>query len=118
MTDPIDEAAFAQTLDLVGGDREFLAELVETYGTDGQARIADMRSALAAGAAPELQRAAHTLKGSSATLGASHLAELCRSVEYAARDGDIGGLAERIDDIATEFDAVVAALTSRARGGG
>jgi HPt (histidine-containing phosphotransfer) domain-containing protein len=115
--DPIDEAGFSQALELVGGDREFLAELVATYKVDGAERIAEMRSALAAGAAPDLQRAAHTLKGSSATLGAAALAESCRAVEHAARDGDLGGLDQRIDDIAGAFDGAVVALERRVGSG-
>jgi HPt (histidine-containing phosphotransfer) domain-containing protein len=113
MSDPIDDAAFAQALDLVGGDAEFLAELVATYRTDGADRIAEMRTALAGGAAPELQRAAHTLKSSSATLGALALADACRAVEHAARDGALDGLAAPIDAIAAAFDAAVAALETR-----
>jgi HPt (histidine-containing phosphotransfer) domain-containing protein len=116
VTDPLDAAAFSQTIETVGGDLSFLAELVATYEVDGAARIADMRSALAAGAAADLQRAAHTLKGSSGTLGAVHLADLCREVEYRARDGALDGLAGPIEDIATEFDDVVVSLKERVRG--
>jgi HPt (histidine-containing phosphotransfer) domain-containing protein len=113
MGGPIDDAAFAQALELVGGDEEFLGELVATYRTDGADRIAEMRSALAAGAAADLQRAAHTLKSSSATLGAVGLAEACRAVEHAARDGALEGLSDPIDAIASEFEEVVAALEAR-----
>jgi HPt (histidine-containing phosphotransfer) domain-containing protein len=114
MTDPIDDAAFAQTIELTGGDREFLADLVSTYRTDGQARIAEMRSALAAGDATLLQRAAHTLKSSSATLGAVALADRCRAVEFAARDGQLEGLEEAIDEIAAGFERAGAALATKA----
>jgi HPt (histidine-containing phosphotransfer) domain-containing protein len=118
MSGPIDDAAYAQALDLVGGDAEFLAELVATYRTDGADRIAEMRTALAGGAAPELQRAAHTLKSSSATLGALALADACRAVEHAARDGALDGLSAPIDAIATEFEEVLAALDGRLGGAG
>jgi|SRR3990170_3644499 len=118
MSDAIDDAAFAQTLEMVGGDRTFLTDLVATYRTDGAARIGDMRTALAAGNGADLQRAAHTLKSSSATLGAVHLADLCRDVEYRARDGELEGLSSSIEAIATEFEAVLGALPGRVRGGG
>jgi HPt (histidine-containing phosphotransfer) domain-containing protein len=113
VSDPIDDIAYAQALEMVAGDREFLTELVETYRIDGAERIAEMRAALAAGAAPDLQRAAHTLKGSSATLGAVGLADACRDVEHAARDGDLDGLASRIDEVELAFDAAVVALGGR-----
>jgi HPt (histidine-containing phosphotransfer) domain-containing protein len=114
VSDPIDDAAFAQALEMVGGDRTFLTELVDTYRIDGAERIAEMRAALAAEAAADLQRAAHTLKGSSATLGAVELADACREVEHAARDGHLDDLPTRIDDIETAFTAAVQALGTRA----
>ena len=61
-------------------------------GPTARAALADMRAALAAGDAEDLRRAAHTLKGSSASLGANDLADACRDVETAARDGRLDGL--------------------------
>ena len=98
---------------MVGGDIAFVGELVAEYRTDGASRVADMRTALAAGQAEDLRRAAHTLKGSSASLGALDLAEACREVEGRARDGELDGLGPNVDAIATELDAVVAALDTR-----
>lgn len=113
MSGPIDDAAFGQTLEMVGGDRGFLAELVAEYRTDGLSRLADMRTALAAGAAEDLRRAAHTLKGSSASLGANDLAATCRDVEAAARDGRLDGLEATVDALAAAFEAVVVELERR-----
>ena len=113
MTGHIDDAAFGQTLEMVGGDIGFLNELVAEYRADGASRVADMRAALAAGEAEDLRRAAHTLKSSSASLGANDLAEACREVEAAAREGRLEGLGEKVDAIAIEFDEVVAALETR-----
>ena len=113
----IDDAAFAQTLEMVGGDLGFVGQLVDEYRADGVSRVADMRTALAAGAGEDLRRAAHTLKGSSASLGANSLAAACREVEVAAREGRLDDLGPRVDAIASEFDAVVAALEARVRSG-
>ena len=119
MSDPvIDDAAFGQTLEMVGGDLGFVGQLVDEYRADGAHRVADMRTALAAGAAEDLRRAAHTLKGSSASLGATGLAAACREVETAAREGRLDGLGPQVDSIAAQFDDVVAALESRIRSGG
>ncbi len=118
MSDPIDDTAFGQTLEMVGGDLAFLTDLVSEYRTDGAARIDDMRTALADGRTEDLRRAAHTLKGSSASLGAAGLAEECRIVEMEARDGRTDGVGPRIDEIAVTFEAVVAALEQRVGAGG
>jgi HPt (histidine-containing phosphotransfer) domain-containing protein len=109
----IDETAFGQTVEMVGGDMGFLGDLVAAYRTDGASRVADMRTALAAGNAEDLRRAAHTLKSSSASLGANDLAEACRAVEAAAREGRLEGLGTNVEAIASEFDEVVSALDTR-----
>jgi HPt (histidine-containing phosphotransfer) domain-containing protein len=109
----IDDAAFAQTLEMVDGDLEFVGQLVDEYRVDGASRVADMRAALAAGVSEDLRRAAHTLKGSSASLGANALAAACREVETTARESRLAGLAPKVDAIAAGFDAVVAELEER-----
>ena len=43
--------------------------------------------------------AAHSLKSSSATLGASHLAELCQVLENRARAEQLDALEETVDDL-------------------
>ncbi len=98
---------------MVGGDLGFLGELVAEYRTDGAMRVADMRAALAVGDADSLRRAAHTLKGSSASLGANDLAEACRVVETAARDGRLDDLRPKVDAIAADLDGALAALDER-----
>lgn len=118
MTGQIDDAAFGQTLEMVGGDVGFLSDLVAEYRDDGAIRVADMRTALVAGNAEDLRRAAHTLKSSSASLGANNLAEACRAVEAAAREGQLKGLGANVDAIAAELDEVVTELEARVRSGG
>jgi HPt (histidine-containing phosphotransfer) domain-containing protein len=113
LPDPIDATAFAETLAMVDGDRAFLGELIATYREDGARRIEEMRESLDSGDAPQLQRAAHTLKSSSATVGALGLADRCRAVEHAARDGRLDGLAVLVEAIASDFEGVVAALDRR-----
>ena len=116
MTGPIDETAFAETVAMVGGDVGFVRDLVAEYRADGTTRVADMRAALVAGEAEDLRRAAHTLKGSSASLGALDLADACRAIEIAAHEGQLAGLETAVASVASQFDAVVAALEERTGG--
>ena len=87
---PIDDATFAELLETVGGDREFLAELVETYLGDSPGLFAELRAAIAADDAAAARRAAHTLKSTSASFGADGLAALCREIEASAAAGEPG----------------------------
>ena len=82
---PLDAAALEHLLEITGGDQEFVDELVDTYLDDGRAQLAAMRAAADADDPVALLRPAHTLKSSSANVGALDLAELCRTLEADAR---------------------------------
>jgi CheY-like chemotaxis protein/HPt (histidine-containing phosphotransfer) domain-containing protein len=113
----IDPAALAELFESVGGDADFVGEVVDAYLADAPIQLEAMRAALAAGDLVALGRAAHTLKGNSRNVGASNLAEVARRIEEQARAGDATEAAERIDAAADAFGAVVAALaTARSAG--
>jgi HPt (histidine-containing phosphotransfer) domain-containing protein len=112
----LDPAALAELLEAVGGDRAFLVELIETYLGDSPTLIAELRAGLASGDAAVVRRAAHTLKSTSASVGATRLATICREIEAAAAADDLGELGPRADRAATEYEAVAAALRAVAAG--
>ena len=56
--------------------------------------------------AKTIERHAHTLKSSAATLGAMGLRDQCRDLEDAASIGNLGGAAERIQAIQDEYATV------------
>ncbi len=114
---PIDDADFAELLETVGDDREFLAELVETYLSDSPGLFAELRQAIADGDATTARRAAHTLKSTSASFGANGLAAQCREIEAAAGAGDLGGLAAQVDLAAASYVDVEAALRAAVTAG-
>ncbi|MCB1676755.1 MAG: Hpt domain-containing protein, partial [Halioglobus sp.] len=65
----------------------------------------------------QVQRAAHTLKSSSANIGASHLSACCRTLEHRAREGSEGRFGVEIaaiDAALREVQAEVGALRERA----
>jgi HPt (histidine-containing phosphotransfer) domain-containing protein len=82
VTEPVDPETFAALSQATGDDPAFLAELIDTYLADAPSLLAAMRHALATGDTTALYRAAHTLKSSSAALGAESLASLCRRLEH------------------------------------
>ena len=104
MTGPaIDRATLDRLLDITGGDIEFLDELVDTYLEDGRAQVAALQGAVAAKATEDLVRPAHTLKSSSASVGALRLAEACRDLEASARAGTVDDPAARVATIVARF---------------
>jgi signal transduction histidine kinase/DNA-binding response OmpR family regulator len=110
---PYDESVLRRLSESMGGDDAFVDELVEQFLEDSPALLAAARRALEAGDPAEVRRAAHTLKSNAATFGASGLAERCRTLELAAKDGDLSGGVELADRIDEELARVHAALRAR-----
>ena len=106
----VDRDVLARLADGVGGDTAFVSELIDQFGADAPALLLEARTALDAGDAPTLRRAAHTLKSNAATFGARSLAEESRALEEAAKSGDLGACAPMLEPIGRELDAVLAAL--------
>ena len=70
----------------------------------------ELDAGLAAGDIVQLVRPAHSLKSSSANVGALRLSELARTVEHAAREGDMETAAQGVVGIRGELPQVLAAL--------
>ena len=106
-----------QTLDTIrtvgGADNPgFLAKLIRLYLENSGTLLGAMRQALEAGTVEELRRAAHSLKSSSAHLGALALSDLCRELEKDSVSGMPVDASARVTSIETEFAAVSQALAS------
>ena len=106
----LDPAAFAHLLEITGDDLEFVDELVDTYFDDAVVQLETMRQAADSGDAEALVRPAHSLKSSSANVGASALAEACRSLEADGRAEVVPDFAGRVADCEAAFAAVRSAL--------
>jgi HPt (histidine-containing phosphotransfer) domain-containing protein len=105
MTDPIDAAAFANLVEMTGGELDFVDDLVDTFLADGASQLAAMRTALAAGDVETLTRAAHSMKSGSLNVGALELGGLCRELEEAGRTGSVADGASQIASIAAALEA-------------
>lgn len=119
MSEPtLDPAAFAHLLEITGDDLDFVDELIDTYLEDGTVQLAAMRSAAEASDVAALVRPAHSLKSSSANVGAMSLADACRSLETDGRVGTVADMVARVDACDRSFtdvrDALMAARAARA----
>jgi len=70
------------------GNRGLLERIINLYLSDAPRLVAGILSAAEKGEKESILRAAHTLKSSSANVGATGLSELCRKVEGMARTGE------------------------------
>jgi PAS domain S-box-containing protein len=71
--------------ELGGGDPAIVVELIDLFLHDTSSLLADMRQALSDDDPCAVRRAAHTLKASSASLGAAPLAARCHELELLAQ---------------------------------
>jgi HPt (histidine-containing phosphotransfer) domain-containing protein len=95
----------------VGEDRAFVAQLIDAYLTDSPAQLEAVESAVTAGDTAALVPPAHTLKSSSATLGAQRVASEARALEMAGRAGSIDEEARSVaSTLRATWDEAAAAL--------
>ena len=106
----IDRAVLDGLLESLGGDTEFLAELLEAFYDDSPRQLAAMQAALATGNAEDLRRAAHSLKSNSAEFGGMALSNLCRDLEAMSKAGTLDGAAELVAQAEAEYEKVRVAL--------
>ena len=89
-----------------GQEMDVVTELIEIFLDDTPHQLEAMRAALAAGDPEHLRMAAHTLKSSSATLGALSLSALCAELEAMGREGTVQGAAEKVAQVEDEYARV------------
>src|SRR5580658_4030536 len=109
--DPLDRSQIDLLLDLDDGEGGALSEIVEEYIAHGKQVWVELRRTLSAGDVAALERSAHTLKGASANVGASTLAQLCGALESHARMEQLDEVSGLIDECDAEFARVQEALT-------
>ncbi len=105
-----DDVALADLAASVGGDGAFVVDLVDTYLGDAPRQIAEIQAAAEAHDAATMVRPAHTLKSSSATVGAQRLAARARRLEIAGREDALDGAADDLAGLAAEWEATLQAL--------
>ena len=104
--DVVNHDAIDNLLRSVGGDLDFLEELLQDFFDDSRHQLSQMQEALAAGDAERLRRAAHTLKSNSDNFGANRLAESCKSLERMGTSAALGEADECLASTIIAYDEV------------
>ncbi|HVU24248.1 MAG TPA: Hpt domain-containing protein [Opitutus sp.] len=86
-----------------GDNDEFLRELVDIYLEDTPRRLVELDESLTANDRPKFTRAAHSIKGSSANLGASTVRAVAETLEHRSATENLASLAGLITDLKAEF---------------
>lgn len=112
MSPAIDEGVLRGLLDDMGGDREVVKELIQSFLEEGPKLLAEGRAALLAGDTPTVHRAFHTLKSTAATFGAMALSAAAKDIEQGAKGGKMPEMAV-VAETDRLFDAARAELLLR-----
>jgi len=87
-------------------------KIAQKFAETGPGMVAQVREAIVGQDADAVYRAAHQLKGASATMGAVRLASVAADIEMLGREGNVHGAAERISALEAEFQKAVPMLLS------
>jgi len=92
------------------GKPDILARIVNMYIEKSPELISAIVDGTAANDSDKVKMAAHTLKSSSAYVGASSLAEVCSRVEASAANDQLNGATDDIQKISDGFTSVVSQI--------
>ncbi len=107
----IDEGMLQQLMGLQRPGKANLLRQLFTLYTNGSNEITtQMSKAVTAKHRETLKRAAHTLKSSSANLGANAFSEKCRAIEHAATQAPWDDLSQLVDVVVSDLPQVIRAI--------
>jgi HPt (histidine-containing phosphotransfer) domain-containing protein len=92
------------------GDPDIIEEVGGLFLKHSPDKIAAIKKATASGDAKGLQIASHSLKSSSAYVGAMRLSSMSKSLEDMARSGNLEGASQKASILVAEYERVKTAL--------
>ena len=93
-----------ELLKRVGGDEDLSRELLEMFLEEFPHKLEEIKKALKEEEAPMVARVAHTIKGSSANIGANTIREAALEMEIASKDLNLNLANTLVDKIQGEFE--------------
>lgn len=114
LPDAIDESALESLSELPhADDRNLVDQVIQTYINTSMDLMTRLGEAIDRSDSECIRSAAHSLKSSSANVGAVKLAELCASMETSTRKSDRATAATLRQQIKDEYPRVIEALRDR-----
>jgi CheY-like chemotaxis protein len=107
----VDREKIAGLQQLARANPSFMRDITGLFREDAALRIHELRDAAGRNDAETIARAAHALKSSSGNIGASRMYSLCASIESTARQNNLGGVAGMVEQLASELDDALRALS-------
>ncbi len=116
MTEPhiLDQSALDRLKEW-GGDK-LLGQMIRLFLENAPNRLTQIRAGVDGGDIKESEKGAHSLKSSSANVGALHLRTLAADMERAAATGDAGAVSALLPSLESAFSQAISALESVEKG--
>ena len=105
-----------ELLERIGGDREFLTELVSLFRVDCPKQLNRIETALKKMDPGEVLRGAHSLRGTLANLAARPAADLAAEIEHASKEGDLDRAKAAFQSLSLELPHVLETLGTLSEG--
>lgn len=110
MQPTVEWTALQQFWELMEDDGEAVEDLIETFLGDAPNNVEKIKVVFENGEMDQVGIIAHTMKGSSATLGVMRFSEFCRAIETACKTNQTIDFAEVINQLTEEFAEAVRVL--------
>ena len=110
-TDVLDAQALERLRELdPTGENRLMERVVSAFETSVARLMPQLQEALQSNELAGIRHVSHTLKSSSASMGAVKLSKMCAEIETMARQGLSDGMDERVAQLTAEVEVVRAAL--------
>ena len=100
----------------IGLDEDEYLEMLQLFIESGGDDLAGLEAAIAEGNAAVAHESAHSLKGSSGSLGLAQLFELSRTIDDRCREGLLDGLDAMVSRLREEYDFLIDAVAKTTGG--
>jgi HPt (histidine-containing phosphotransfer) domain-containing protein len=104
----IDQKTYNELKDLMGAD--YVVEIIDTYIQETGALIQQLQQALGVGDPFSFGRLAHSIKSSSASLGALVFSQQARELEMLGKANDLSGIGTKLERLEADFLTVKRSL--------
>jgi HPt (histidine-containing phosphotransfer) domain-containing protein len=91
---------------LTGGDKDFEREIIDLFLKDTSLHLDRLSAAINEGNSPNVETAAHSIKGAAANMGAEKFRKLAHGLEMKGKSGSIDGILEDFDHLKSAFAEV------------
>jgi len=106
----------SQLEEAVGGDEEFIAEILQLFLDTASADMEKLRVAMESGDEGSQLAIVHTLKGSSGNVGGWAMMDKAAEMETQVRQGDSAAIDTEYRALVSVFEQMVQAVRSRLNG--